>query len=128
MRAAPRLRFYWFVFAAFSAAHAQTGISVRIVQGDGAINSIRMRRGHDPVVQVLAANGEPLPEASVVFLLPASGAGATFPSGLSFTTQTDARGMAVGRGLVPNRVEGQFRIRVTASAKGEAASATLTQT
>src|SRR5262245_43183048 len=38
------------------------------------------------------------------------------------------RGMAIGRGVMPNRIEGQFRIRVTASRRGESASATLIQT
>ena len=72
-------------------AEAQTSISIRAVQGDNAINSIRMRRGHDPVVQVLDASGEPLARATVSFLLPASGAGATFgDSGLSLTVQTDS--------------------------------------
>jgi hypothetical protein len=117
------------VFAMGAAAQSQSAITIRVLQGDNAINSIRMRRGHDPVVQVLDATGEPLPRATVSFLLPASGASATFgESGLSVTVQTDEKGIAAGRGLVPNRTEGPFRIRVTASAKGEAASATLTQT
>jgi hypothetical protein len=99
------------------------------MQGDNAINSIRMRRGHDPVVQVLDSSGEPLANATVSFLLPSSGPSATFgDSGLSLTVLTDNRGMAVGRGLVPNRIGGQFRIRATASWRGESASATLTQT
>jgi hypothetical protein len=99
------------------------------VQGDNAINSIRMRRGHDPVVQVFDRSGEPLANATVSFLLPASGPSGTFgDSGLSLTVQTDNRGMATGRGLVPNRIEGQFRIRATASWRGESASITLSQT
>jgi len=107
----------------------QTSLVIRVTEGENAINSIRMHRGHDPVVQVLDQSGEPLAGASVTFLLPASGASATFgDAGLSLTVQTDARGIATGRGLVPNRVEGQFRIRVTASRHGEAGSATITQT
>jgi hypothetical protein len=111
------------------AAQAQSGITVRVVQGDNAINSIRLRRGHDPAVQVFDSSGEPLENATVSFLLPASGPSATFgESGLSLTVQTDNRGMATGRGLIPNRIEGQFRIRATASSRGESASVTLTQT
>lgn len=110
-------------------AQPQPSIAVRVIQGDNAINSIRMRRGHDPVVQVLDPTGEPLANATVSFLLPASGPSATFgDGGLSLTVQTDQRGMAVGRGLIPNRVEGQFRIRATASWRGESASTTLAQT
>jgi len=121
--------FFALSMAAVGAASAQTSIAIRVVQGDNAINSIRMRRGHDPVVQVLSASGEPLPRATVSFLLPATGASGAFgDSGLSLTVQTDARGMAAGRGLIPNRIEGPFRIRVTASWQGEAANATLNQT
>jgi hypothetical protein len=110
-------------------AQTQSGIAVRVVRGDNAINSIRMRRGHDPVVQVIDPTGEPLANATVSFLLPASGPSATFgDSGLSLTVQTDTRGMATGRGLVPNRIEGQFRIRATASWRGESATISMTQT
>jgi len=100
-----------------------------VVEGASAINSIKLRRGHDPVVQVLDASGEPVAGATVTFLLPASGASATFgDNSLSVTVQTDTRGMAAGRGLKPNRVAGQFRIRVTTSWRGEAANATVLQT
>jgi hypothetical protein len=110
-------------------AQPQPTIAVRVIQGDNAINSIRMRRGHDPVVQVLDPLGEPLGNATVSFLLPASGPSATFGvTGQSLTVQTDNRGMAAGRGLVPNRIEGQFRIRATASWRGESASVNITQT
>jgi hypothetical protein len=115
--------------AAVAAAQAQTGLTIRVVQGDHAINSIRLHRGHDPVVQVLDATGEPLGNASVSFLLPATGPGGTFgDSGLSVTVQTDEHGMAAGRPLIPNRLEGPFQIRVTASAKGDSATAVLSQT
>jgi len=109
--------------------HAQTGIAIRVVEGDRAINSIKLRRGHDPVVQVVDASGEPVTGAAVTFLLPASGPSASFSDGgLSLTVQTDRRGMAAARGLKPNRLEGQFRIRATTSWHGEAASATILQT
>ncbi len=112
-----------------AAAHAQTALTIKVVQGDGAINSIRMHRGHDPVVQVFDSSGEPLRNATVSFLLPATGASGTFgESGLSLTVQTDERGFATGRGLVPNRIEGAFKIRVTASARGESATTTISQT
>jgi hypothetical protein len=114
---------------AIAAAQAQSPMTIKIIEGDHAINSIRMKRGHDPVVQVLSGSGEPIAGATVSFLLPASGAGATFSDGgLSLTVQSDAKGMAVGRHLTPNRIEGPFRIRVTASSHGEAASAALSQT
>jgi hypothetical protein len=104
-------------------------IRIRVTEGDGAINSIRLKRAHDPAVQVTDAVGEPVAGASVSFLLPASGPGGMFgESALSVTVQTDARGMAQARGLRPNGVEGQFPIRVTASWHSQTASATITQT
>ncbi|MBZ5582325.1 MAG: hypothetical protein LAQ30_09015, partial [Acidobacteriia bacterium] len=73
-----------------------SGIRIRIVQGDGAINSIRLRRGHDPVAQIVDSSGEPLSGATVTFLLPATGpSGAFRDGGLSFTAQTDAKGAAI---------------------------------
>ena len=58
-------------------AQSPSPITIKIIEGDHAINSIRMKRGHDPVVQVLSGSGEPIAGATVSFLLPASGAGAT---------------------------------------------------
>jgi hypothetical protein len=117
------------VLLAAAAAPAQTGIAIRVVEGDNAINSIRLKRGHDLVVQVLDSAGKPLPNATVSFLLPATGASGVFgSSGPSLTVQTDARGMAAARGFVPNRIEGPFQIRVTASAHGDSATATIPQT
>jgi hypothetical protein len=106
-----------------------SAIQIRVLEGDGAINSIRLHRGHDPVVEVLDANGKPAPGATVTFLLPALGAGGTFQdSGLSLTEETNARGTAAARGLRPNRIAGQFQIRVTASWRGQTASASLRET
>jgi hypothetical protein len=122
-------RTFAFLMISAAVAQSQPAITIRVVQGDNAINSIRMRRGHDPVVQVLDPSGEPLGNATVSFLLPASGPSGTFgETAQSLTVQTDDRGMATGKGLVPNRIEGQFRIRATASYRGESASASLTQT
>jgi hypothetical protein len=104
------------------------GISIKVLQGDGAINSIRLHHGHDPVIQVVDASGEPVANATVTFLLPATGPSGTFgESGLSVTMQTDARGMAATHGFRPNDVEGRFRIRVTASWRGQAAVAEVTE-
>src|ERR1035437_1004024 len=72
------------------AAYAQTqpGISLRVVEGDGAINSIRLHRAHNPVVQVLDPTGQPVAGATVTFLLPATGPSGTFgDNGLSITMQ-----------------------------------------
>jgi len=106
-----------------------TRITIETVEGDGAINNIRLHRAHEPVVRVLSPSGQPLAGATVTFLLPATGASGTFvDSGLSLTARTDAQGRAVARGLRPNAVEGRFQIRVTASWHGSDAATTLAQT
>jgi len=104
-------------------------VAIQVVEGDGAINSIRLHRGHDPVVRVVSDDGEPISGASVTFLLPATGPSGSFvTSGLSQTVQTDERGMAAGRGMRPNGIAGQFRIRVTTSWRGTPAAANIAQT
>ena len=116
---------------------AQTGapapgpqdVAIQVVGGDGAINSIRLRRGHDPSVRVVTSSGEPIAGAMVNFILPAAGPSGSFAgSGLSITVPTDSRGVAVGRGMRPNGLPGQFRIRVTTTVRGAPASATIAQT
>src|SRR5262245_34969277 len=123
-----RAKVGFLTFWALGGLQAQSPVTIRVVEGDRAINSIKLRRGHDAVVQVLDAAGEPVKGAPVTFLLPASGPGAWFgESDLSMTVPTDERGMAAARGLRPNRLEGQFRIRVTTSWQGEPATATILQ-
>jgi hypothetical protein len=112
-----------------AALPAVVTINIGTVEGDGAINSIRQRRAHEPVVRVVGSGGEPISGATVTFLLPATGPSGSFlDGGLSLTTQTDSQGKAVGRGLRPNSIAGQFRIRVTALWRGSQAAATLVQT
>jgi len=124
-----RVKVGFLTFWALGGLQAQSPVTIRVVEGDRAINSIKLRRGHDAVVQVLDAAGEPVKGASVTFLLPASGPGAWFgESDLSMTVPTDERGMAAARGLRPNRLEGQFRIRVTSSWRGATGTATILQT
>jgi hypothetical protein len=107
----------------------ENGASIQIVEGDGAINSIRLHRGHEPKVRVVDNEGTPISGTAVTFVLPATGPSATFAeSGMSVTVMTDERGEAIGRGLRPNGIPGQFRIRVTASWRDSPAVATLVQT
>jgi len=123
------VRFYTFVTLTLLVNAQSPSVSIRVLEGAGALNSIKLHRGFDPVVQVVSGSGEPIGGATVTFLLPASGPSATFgDNSLSQTVQTDARGMATAHGLKPNRLEGQFRIRVTTSWRGESAATTLVQT
>jgi hypothetical protein len=109
---------------------AQDGLlHVVVLEGDGAINNIRLPRAKGPIIRVEDANNQGVAGAIVTFLLPASGAGAFFgDGGRSLTMTTDDRGEVVARGLHANRIAGTFQIRVSASRGGQIAAASITQT
>jgi len=109
-------------------APASTGLRIVVVEGEGALNNIRERRGKEPVVRVVDAEFRRVAGASVTFLTTELGPSATFASGNTLTTTTDAKGEAVGRGLRPNNVAGPFEIRVTAAWRGQTAAAVVNQT
>jgi len=108
---------------------APAKLNIVIVEGEGAINSVRQRVAREPVVQVEDENRKPIAGAAITFLLPNQGAGASFANGAkSLTVLTDDKGQAVARGLRPNNVNGQYQVRVNASFRGQTASNTVTQT
>src|SRR5438045_133835 len=107
---------------------APTALNIVIVEGEGAINSVRQRVAREPVVQVEDENHKPVAGAAVTFLLPNQGAGASFANGArSLTVLTDDKGQAVARGLRPNNVNGQYQVRVNASFRGQTANTTINQ-
>jgi hypothetical protein len=108
---------------------APTALNIVIVEGEGAINSVRQRVAREPVVQVEDENRKPVAGAAVTFLLPNQGAGASFANGAkSLTVVTDDKGQAVARGLRPNNVNGQYQVRVNASYRGQTANTSINQT
>ena len=107
---------------------APAGLNIVIVEGDGAINNIRQRTAREPIVQVVDENNNPVAGATVAFLLPGSGPGASFPGGASaLTVTTDQKGMAVAKGLLHNSQAGKFQIQVNASFKDLSASTNINQ-
>jgi hypothetical protein len=103
------------------------GVSIRIVEGQGAINNVRSHTARAPVIEVRDQQNRPVPGASVTFQTPFTGPGAAFGSERVLVTQTDSEGRAIGRGLVPNSVPGPFEIHVTASFDSKVASSTIRQ-
>jgi hypothetical protein len=101
---------------------------IEVLEGDGAINNIRLHHAKEPVVRVSDQDGHPMPNVAVTFLLPSEGASGTFDGKTSLTVMTDSNGLAVGHGLRPNAAAGQFQIRVTTSFQGQAATANIAQT
>jgi hypothetical protein len=100
-------------------------LNLVILDGEGAVNNIKLRTAREPIVQVEDENHKPVAGAAVVFSLPSNGAGGSFATGQTFTTVTDSTGRAVGRGLKPNGIQGRYEIRVTASKDGQTASASI---
>jgi len=111
------------------AQQAATGLSITIVEGEGAINNIRQRVNREPIVQVEDQNHKPIAGAVVIFFLPDQGASGTFPDGSRMLmTVTDNQGRAPARGIRPNNQSGPLQVRVTASFQGLTASSVITQT
>lgn len=103
-------------------------LKITVVEGEGSLNNIRTRRAKEPVVRIEDSRGRPVRDAAVNFILPAHGPGGTFTGGeLSLTVTTGADGVAVGRGLKPNKTAGPFQIRVSSSASGNTAVASINQ-
>ncbi|MCC6364256.1 MAG: hypothetical protein IT165_12080 [Bryobacterales bacterium] len=104
-------------------------LNLIIVEGEGAINNVKQRSVREPIVQVEDENHKPVAGASVAFLLPGNGASGTFANGSRLlTVMTDQNGRAVMNGFTPNNVAGKMQIRVTASFRGQTATAVMTQT
>src|SRR3954449_7401122 len=107
---------------------ATPSLTIRFVEGQGAINNVNRGTAFDPVVEVLDQD-TPVKDASVTFTLPAVGPGGTFADGGKvLMVRTDDNGRAVARGMHPNRLSGRFEIRVTANYKGQSTTSALTQT
>jgi hypothetical protein len=108
---------------------AAPALNIVIVEGEGTLNNVKQRVNREPIVQVEDENHKPVAGAAVVFFLPTSGPSGTFANGSqTLTVTTDALGRASATGIHPNHTLGKMTIRVTASAGGLSASATITQT
>jgi len=104
-------------------------LNLVVVEGEGAINNIRLRTAREPIVQVQDENHKPVAGAIVTFTMPSRGASGVFANGSqTLTVTTDQQGQAVARGLKPNGVKGQVKIRVNANSRGQTATTTITQT
>jgi hypothetical protein len=114
-------------------ASAQTSappksLQIVILEGEGALNNIKQRTAHEPIVQVQDENHKPIAGAAVIFLLPNSGPGGSFlNSAQSFSTVTDAEGKAIAHGLMPNKITGHYQIQVRAKYNDLSTETTIAQ-
>lgn len=99
---------------------------IDIVQGQDVVNNVKQRVAREPQVVVYDENHNPVNGATVTFLLPKSGPGASFPGGQSsFTTTTGADGQASAPGLQANNIPGSFKINVVVSSQGSTTTGTI---
>jgi hypothetical protein len=121
-------RLIFFSMTLWRVSTAET-LRVVVIEGDGAINNIRLQRAKEPVVRVETEAGKPVSDAVVHFSAPTQGPGIFFGDGrLTETVLSDIDGRATGRGLRPNKTPGQFEIRVTASYQGASTTTKIVQT
>lgn len=106
----------------------QAGLRIAVIEGEDGVNIIQQKSAVQPVVEVRDQNNLPVAGASVVFLIGGSSKAATFANGLSqITVVTDAAGRAAVTGLQPVS-NGAYSIQVTATAQGQTATASISQT
>lgn len=104
-----------------------TKLNIEIIEGDGAVNNIRLRTAREPIVQVTDENHKPVAGALVLFTTPGKGASGLFNGANTLSVTTDAQGRAVAQGFQSNAIKGKFQIRVDASYRGVHAQRTLGQ-
>jgi hypothetical protein len=105
-----------------------TALNIVVIEGEGAINNIKQRTAHDPIIRVEDENHKPIAGAAVVFTLPTEGATGEFGNGSkNLTVMTDSQGAAKAQGLKVSQVNGKLPIHVTASYRGLTARTTIMQ-
>jgi hypothetical protein len=103
-------------------------LTINVLEGEGARNSIQSRTAVAPVVEVKDASGAPVAGAEVVFQLPAVGPGGSFNGWLKTqTVRTDEQGKATVSGYAPNPEPGRFNIKVTATSGSQTGSVVISQ-
>jgi hypothetical protein len=103
-------------------------LTVVILEGDKAVNSVPLLRSVAPIVEIRDQNDFPVEGVTVVFTLPAQGPGGTFAGGgATFTARSDSRGQAAAPAIVP-RVAGKFEIKVSATLGARTGDAVIAQT
>jgi hypothetical protein len=107
---------------------APAKLNIDIIEGEDAINNIRLRTAREPIVEVTDENHKPIAGALVLFALPTSGPSGEFANGAqTLSVVTDAQGRAIATGFRPNTIPGRFEIRVNASYQGNTAERRIRQ-
>ena len=105
-------------------AAAPQGLNIEIVEGDGAINNLRLRTAREAIVEVQDENHKPVSGALVLF----SARGGNPFSRTVLRATTDATGRVRANPLQLHANAGKFDIHVKASYQGRTATQTIHQT
>jgi hypothetical protein len=107
---------------------AQLNLHITVLQGEDGVNILKKKMAVKPVIEVRDKNNLPVANASVTFTAPERGPSVAFAhSSHIFMTTTDANGRAVVAIMKPVGT-GPFKISVSASFHGQAATAAIAQT
>jgi len=101
-----------------------------ILQGNNFVNDItgQVSPISSPIVEVRDLNDQPVEAADVIFELPSSGAGGSFPGNkITYTGHTNVQGQARAP-FLPNALPGRFEIKVTATSAGRFGRISIPQT
>jgi len=105
-----------------------SGLVVTVLKGDGGENSIKPRTGTAIEVEVRDDQSKLVPGAQVIFQLPSFGPSGSFPGGTLIERATSGPdGHATMTGFVPNDIEGQFLIKITADSGALHGTAVVSQ-
>lgn len=100
-------------------------LQIVVIAGEDAVNVIQQQTAVAPIVEVRDENKQPVAGAIVTFTV--RGGNATLGGGSTMTATTNVAGRAAASQLTAS-APGAVRIDVVATAHGQTASATITQT
>ncbi|HLJ18243.1 MAG TPA: hypothetical protein VKV15_27375 [Bryobacteraceae bacterium] len=103
-------------------------LQIVIIEGDGAVNNIKLRTGREVIVQVEDENHRPVAGAALSAFLPDNGASGTFTGGGQTFYGTSAGNGQVKFSFRPNKVQGKFQIRLNASFQGQSVTGAVAET
>jgi hypothetical protein len=103
------------------------GLSIVVIEGEGAVNIIQQKTAVAPMVEVRDRNNLPVPGAVVTFTIQAGPNAAVAGGAQTLTVTTNAAGRAAMAALNPVN-PGTFQIQVQAAFQGQTAVAAITQT
>jgi len=107
----------------------QLGLKIIVVEGANARNLTQEIPLTPITVRVETATNKPVPNATVVFTSPESGASGEFANDSRiFSVNTNDEGLAIARGYHPNSITGAYSIQVRSTWNGETATTQIRQT